>query len=285
MRNRLSWTFTFCLAAACACSVQAAGPSVIVSSSVLLPGQTLRVEMDGLPDHGRLTARWLGKTYRFFAVGPAAQRLLLSVPLGTHPAHKTLAIQRRVGSRWEPVQTLAIEIATRTYTTENVNFRPETSALMDAEHRESLLIGKRKRLVTAQQFWEGRFQPPVEGPMIGEFGLHRLRNGTIDAGYHKGVDLRAPKGRAVQAANAGTVILASHFRAHGNTILLDHGQGVMSIYLHMSRLRVKPGERVTKGQTIGDVGSTGLSTAPHVHWQIYVQGVPVDPAQWLENEY
>ena len=81
------------------------------------------------------------------------------------------------------------------------------------------------------------------------------------------------------------MVLSHPFRMHGRTVIIDHGQGVMSLYLHMKSFAVHPGQRVQKGETIGRVGSTGLSTAPHVHWGIYVHGVPVDPQSWMENEF
>jgi murein DD-endopeptidase MepM/ murein hydrolase activator NlpD len=112
-----------------------------------------------------------------------------------------------------------------------------------------------------------------------------VHNGTIDAGFHNGVDLRAPQGTPVTAANDGVVLIAYPFKAHGKTVLINHGQGVMSIYLHMSVIGVRPGQKVKKGQMLGRVGSTGVSTAPHVHWQIFVHGVPVNPQPWLETEF
>src|SRR5438477_12735336 len=98
-----------------------------------------------------------------------------------------------------------IEITTKIFITENVNFAPEKTALMRAEHKESALIHDANRYLSRDQQWEGAFMYPVEGRLIGEFGLKRLRNGTIDAGFHKGIDLKADKGTPVRAANAGTV--------------------------------------------------------------------------------
>jgi len=156
---------------------------------------------------------------------------------------------------------------------------------MRSEHRESTIIHQADQYLSRDQQWEGLFMYPVEGQVIGEFGLKRLRNGTIDAGFHKGIDLRADKGTPALAANSGTVVLASNFKAHGKTVLINHGQGVMTIYLHLQSLSVKVRQKVHKGQEIGKVGSTGLATAPHVHFQVFVHGVPVDPAQWVETEF
>jgi len=171
------------------------------------------------------------------------------------------------------------------FTIENINFVAEKTALMTSEHRESVLIHQANQYLSRDQQWESVFMYPVEGKLIGEFGLKRMRNGTINAGFHKGIDLRAEKGTPVVAANAGTIVLASNFKAHGKTVLINHGQGVMTIYLHLSSISVKLRQKVNKGQEIGKVGATGLATAPHVHYQVFVHGVPVDPKQWVETEF
>src|SRR6185436_13659701 len=98
-------------------------------------------------------------------------------------------------------------------------------------------------------------------------------------GFHRGVDLRAGLGAPVHAAQAGKVALARYFSSfndNGNVVFLDHGQGVVSAYLHLSKLLVKEGQAVSAGQAVGLVGSTGRSTGPHLHWSIFINGVAVD---------
>lgn len=265
----------------------AAVPQVLLSSNVLPPGETLRVEVDGVSPDLKLKVFFRQKSYPCFPVGPNAQRALIGVQLGTDPGRFPLAI--RPGgpeARTLMPEPAFLTISRRTYETENVDFTGEKTALMRSEKRESALIRQKAAQATSQQYWEGAFLRPVKGPVIANYGLRRLRNrGRINAGFHKGMDLKAPEGEPVVAANAGVVALAAPLKAHGKTVLINHGQGVMTIYLHMSALRVKPGQKVAKGETLGHVGSTGLSTAPHMHWQVYVHGVPVDPARWMETEF
>jgi len=262
---------------------------VILSTTTLLPGETLRVELDGMDPNPRLRAILAGKSYPFFVVGPNAQRALVGVKLDAKPGIYGMTFKVPAafpGGRDDlPTEPFMIEIATKVFTIENVNFSEEKTALMLSEHRESALIHQANLYLSRDQQWEGSFMYPVEGPVIGEFGLKRTRNGTIDAGFHKGIDLKASKGTPVLAANSGTVVLASHFKAHGKTVMINHGQGVMTIYLHLSSLSVKVRQKVHKGQEIGRVGATGLATAPHVHYQVFVHGVPVDPKQWVDNEF
>jgi len=270
-------------------AVFAAPVKVLLSTTTLLPGETLRVEVDGLLPSARVKALIMGGSFPIFAIGPNANRALIGIKLDAKPGIYELTFKALPYTELPPdtlpTQPFMIEITTKIFTTENVNFAPEKTALMKAEHRESAIIHQANQYLSRDQQWEGLFMFPVEGPVIGEFGIKRLRNGTIDAGFHKGVDLKADKGTPVLAANAGTVVLASIFKAHGKTVMINHGQGVMTIYLHMSALSVNLRQKVQKGQEIGKAGATGLATAPHVHFQVFVHGVPVDPKQWVQTEF
>lgn len=259
-------------------------PTLLLSTTTLLPGETLRIEVDGASPEARLKVRWMGKLFPFYFVGPNAQRAIIGMKLDTRPGRYDLVFKDQRGVVPE-IPAARVEIATKVFTTEHVNFSKDKTALMKAEHRESQIIGRAKMYLSRDQQWEGPFMYPVSGEKIGEFGLKRIRNGHMDAGFHKGIDLRGSKGTPVLAANSGTVVLASNFKAHGKTVLLNHGQGVMTIYLHLQSISVDLRQKVRKGQEIGKVGSTGLSTAPHVHFQVYVHGVPVDPDQWVNHEF
>jgi len=268
-------------------SLCGAAPAILLSSPTVLPGGTLRVELDGVSPDARVKALFQNKSYRFFAVGPNAQRALIGVKLGSLPGRFPLTVVSLAPGAQNPEVPAPAEvtIASRTYTIDAITFNAGKTSLMRWEHRESVLIHRAALQTTADQYWEGVFSPPLSGPLIGEFGLHRIRNGTIDAGFHKGVDLRAAAGTPVLASNAGVVVIARTLKAHGKIVLLDHGQGVMTIYLHLSSILVKPGQKVAHGQILGRVGSTGLSTAPHIHWEVFVHSVPVDPQPWMETEF
>ncbi len=148
---------------------------------------------------------------------------------------------------------------------------------------------ERRRVLAAtsnplpRPLWDGPFRVPVAGPVASPYGVRSLYNGQ-PRGHHLGVDIRAAAGTPVRAAHAGVVVLAERLPLGGNTVIVDHGAGVFTSYLHLASLAVQPGERVRASQVVGFVGSTGLSTAPHLHWAVRVNGVPVDPLQWLGGE-
>jgi murein DD-endopeptidase MepM/ murein hydrolase activator NlpD len=134
--------------------------------------------------------------------------------------------------------------------------------------------------VTPEREWSGRFSPPVDAPSSDVFGTRRVFNGATKS-VHQGLDYRVGLGTQVAAVNGGTVILARPLYFEGNCVVLDHGQGLLSLYLHLSEIKVKEGERVTRGQLLGLSGATGRATGPHLHIAVRWQGVYLNPATLL----
>ncbi|MDZ7726913.1 MAG: M23 family metallopeptidase [Dehalococcoidia bacterium] len=115
------------------------------------------------------------------------------------------------------------------------------------------------------------------------FGTRRSFNGGPVGRHHGGTDLAAWAGTPVRTTNGGTVVLAGEYRVRGNLVVVDHGGGVFSSYGHLSSIAVSEGEVVQQGDVVGEVGSTGLSTGPHLHWEMVVAGVLVDGLRWLDE--
>ncbi len=132
------------------------------------------------------------------------------------------------------------------------------------------------------QAWDLPFQPAVQARVIpGSFGQNRTYVAGQPVKYHYGADYPAPVGTPITAVNDGTVVLAGKYPVRGNVVAIDHGAGLISLYFHQSKLLVKVGQRVTRGQRIGLVGSTGLSTGPHLHLEMRVRGEATQPADWF----
>ena len=123
---------------------------------------------------------------------------------------------------------------------------------------------------------ESPFIIPVEGRLTTPYGYTRYVNGVYN-GIHRAIDLAAPTGTPVKAANAGKVALAEELYLTGNSIYIDHGMNLFSQYAHLSKLNVKPGDWVEAGDIIGEVGSTGFSTGPHLHFTFWIGHTPVNP--------
>ncbi len=131
----------------------------------------------------------------------------------------------------------------------------------------------------ADKPWTGRFIRPVNGRLTSGFGMRvhpifRVRK------MHTGIDISAPTGTPILAADSGVVVEAGYIRGYGYTVIIDHGGGVATLYAHCSALLVRVGQEVRQGQTIARVGSTGYSTGPHLHFEVRINGEPVNPAQY-----
>jgi hypothetical protein len=135
----------------------------------------------------------------------------------------------------------------------------------------------------SRPLWREPFLLPAEGRLSSPFGLpRRLREGGAIS-YHHGTDIAAPQGTPIHASNDGLVVVAGLYPIRGGLTVIDHGAGVLSLYFHQSRLHVSVGDEVTRGQVIGEIGSTGLSTGPHLHWEMRVRGVSTEPLAWVDK--
>ncbi|RME43991.1 MAG: M23 family metallopeptidase [Chloroflexi bacterium] len=179
-----------------------------------------------------------------------------------------------------------MEVVAGKYETEDIELSPETAALLDPD----LLKAEREKLqniwaqVTPRKLWSGVWQQPGGMDTTSAFGTRRSYNGGPVTDYHGGQDFRANAGDPVVAPAAGIVALAEPLKVRGNSVWIDHGMGVYSGYFHLSEITVEVGQEVKPGDLLGQVGSTGLSTGPHIHWEVRVHGIAVDPLEWTQRE-
>jgi Peptidase family M23 len=180
-------------------------------------------------------------------------------------------------------QPTTVTVGVTAFPVRRMTMKPSTERLYNAPFakREDALVSRAVRTRTPDWLWQGAFRLPTAGRVATPFGVKRIRNRRT-VYYHRGLDLAAPIGRPIYAPNAGRVVLARSFRKYGNAIVLDHGGGITTLYMHMSALLAHEGQRVTIGQPIGRVGMTGVATGPHLHWGLYVRGTAVNPAFWTQ---
>jgi murein DD-endopeptidase MepM/ murein hydrolase activator NlpD len=148
-------------------------------------------------------------------------------------------------------------------------------------------IAAAKSTLTDKRMWSGAFVAPSKYPTSSQFGMKRIVNGKLlDDYFHSGLDFRAPAGSPIVACAPGKVVLTGrNWRLHGNVVAVDHGQGVISIYIHMTKIGVKVGDQVEAGQKLGTVGATGRASGPHLHWSLYVNQVATNPKPWLVRTF
>jgi len=159
---------------------------------------------------------------------------------------------------------------------------PEDS--LERIKRESELLNAIYGMYTPMWLGEGNFIIPSEGEMVPNFGERRIFNNQPRS-PHSGIDISSPFGADVKASNSGSVVVANDLYYAGKTVVIDHGLGVFSLYCHFSKIKVRIGDRVSKGDVIGEIGATGRVTGPHLHWAFKASGSRVNPLSLIQLDF
>lgn len=230
---------------------------------------------------GHPTVWFNTSAYQTFKIAENKYRALVPVENLTPPGSYSILAKARNWKEKIPVKVLDSGKKIQHITLSN------DKGGLTATNKEVNTIVSGYRTQSQTKLWSGKFQLPNTARKSSPFGVKRSYNKGPVTSYHKGLDFAANKGAPVLAPAAGIVVVegyeAKGFHVHGNTVMLDHGQGVTSIYMHLSKINVKRGEKVAAGQKIGEVGHTGISTGPHLHWGVYLYGTSIDPEHFLSK--
>ncbi len=259
-----------------------AAPATVVElgATTIRQGQAVAVTVR-TPVDGPLVIQFAGRQWPLYRQKEAWQTVLGTDP-GTASGRRQITVETIGPDGRVVLATRYITVMRVRFSRRQLAFDPETSQLLDLK----LLLEEGRRVAAAltklepAQLWEGRFAVPVAGTLTSGYGVLSIYQGEV-RGWHRGVDLAAPEGRLVYAASSGIVRLAEPLPVSGNAVMIDHGLGVLTSYLHMSAIEVIVNQYVNKGAVIGRVGMTGLATGPHLHWGVRVNGVYVDPLLWI----
>ncbi|XWX04962.1 LysM peptidoglycan-binding domain-containing protein [Aggregatilineales bacterium SYSU G02658] len=212
--------------------------------------------------------------------------LLRGVPMFVNPGQRSLRVTATSANASAAVE-LPITIVSGRYVTTNIALSPSQQALL-APGVEEFELGTLRTLTTqisTPRAFTGLMSLPAAAPMNAPFGTRRSYNGGAVDRYHNGADFATPPGSPVFAAAPGRIVLADLLNIRGNSVLIDHGWGIFTLYAHLNTINVRLGETVAVGQVIGTSGSTGRVTGPHLHWEVWVAGVAVDPMLWTQQVY
>ena len=240
---------------------------------VVRQGDAIRVRTPG----PAVEARMDGRTVRLFVQQEGGRLGLMPVPALKAPGKYALDL---VASDGKVLSSETVTVRDAHFRTQNVVLEKATAELKPSPG-ETDTVDAFLKSVSETRHWQEPLGLPVPGCMTSPFGVKRLRNGKPTGQIHGGVDQRSAAGRPVLAVADGVVKVVKAYNIHGGTVGIDHGQGLESMYLHLSRFAVAEGAVVKKGDVIGYSGSTGRSNAPHLHWSLYANGVPVNPLQWV----
>lgn len=263
-------------------------PAISAKPVSVVQGRTMRIQVqgDGALD---LSGQFLEKDL-VFVEEEDRYWALVGVDALTPPGGYALtltAVELDSGDRLSMQETFTVTAGT--FPTYNVVVSEERQSLLAPK----LVEAERKKVnqvfgqVSTERLWDGLFDPPLRGELriTAPFGQRRSYSGGPVSSYHSGLDYGADAGTPVFAPITGTVVLAEPLQVRGKVVILDHGLGVFTGFWHLSQIDVEVGQVLSRGERVGLVGNTGLSTGPHLHWEMQVRGVPVNPLQWTRTEF
>jgi murein DD-endopeptidase MepM/ murein hydrolase activator NlpD len=247
----------------------------------LQPGEVILAVLKGEPPVKAVRLQFLGKKYILSASRPGEKPFaLIGVDLDVKPQSYVIRItaEKEDGTKEDARQEFLMDpknFSQKRFWIKESLIAPPPQEL-ERIRREQELLQDIYNCITPEWLGTGSFIPPLDQEAFPNFGQRRIYNKRPPS-VHAGVDIGAPWGTPIRAANSGKVVLASSLYFSGKTVIIEHGQGVFSIYGHMSKFLVKRGDVIKKGALIGKVGSTGRSTGPHLHWALKIYESRVDP--------
>lgn len=262
-----------------------AGPVITAKASrtAFRQGETVRLSIQSSEDLTGVTARFAGRNWPFYATGQNTWLTILGVDPTMPVGKQGVAVEGMTSSGVIVRARTDVTVTKVTFPTRRITFDPEIQKLItpEAVARERRAVQEALRVRHPEALWEAPMLVPAEGRMSSPYGVLSIYQGRV-SGFHGGADFAADAGTPVRAAGRGIVRVAELLPLSGNAVMIDHGWGVLTLYMHMHELRVAAGQRVERGDIVGLVGSTGLSTGPHLHWELRVNGVKVDPLPWTK---
>ncbi|MEX2460111.1 MAG: M23 family metallopeptidase [Paenibacillaceae bacterium] len=245
--------------------------TVMKADVSLLPAVTYQGDAILVRTKSATEIKWLDKTYPLLPFD-SGYFTYLPIPMDTKPGHYTIEGQTL------QVKSKSFETDRLTVTKEQAAMKQDTKRI----HADQVKINLARSKSDPTFASTDSFMIPVQGRLSTPYGYTRYVNGKYD-GSHTAIDLAAPTGTEVHATNDGIIVLAEPLYLTGNSIYLDHGMNLFSQYAHLSKLLVKTGDIVKKGDVIGWVGTTGFSTGPHLHFTFWIGNKPVNPNLFFDT--
>lgn len=257
------------------------GAELRVSAGEAKQGDLLTAQIESANAIAEVKGEWGGHEVAFWkdgAVGHEIWRALIGVDLEQEPGKSKLQIRGKLADGTALNCAAAITVQEGGFETEKLQvekqFVKPNPEQQERAKEETVRLRAIFAAVTPEKLWGGKFRMPLDGIYNGRnFGRRRVLNGQPHS-PHSGVDFPAATGTLVHASQSGRVALAENLFFAGNTVVVDHGLGIYTLYGHLSTIDVKPGENVKAGAVLGRVGATGRVTGPHLHW-----GLTVDRAR------
>lgn len=236
-----------------------------------------------------VSATWIGQPVVFSPIHPDGLRQFALLPVDPlqEPGTYDLVLSYTTARGTQVSRTWQVQVEAGDYESQEIVVSDDKAAEMtpDAINAEREKVVSAWSQISPVLQWQGTFLRPIDPqyPTTSPFGTRRAYSVADIGNFHAGQDFGAPEGVLVTAPAAGIVVLAERVTVRGNAVILDHGRGIFTGYWHLSEIKVQVGQKVEAGDVLGIVGNTGLSTGAHLHWEMRVNGVAVDPMQFLDE--
>ncbi|MCB9459915.1 MAG: LysM peptidoglycan-binding domain-containing protein [Anaerolineaceae bacterium] len=230
-----------------------------------------------------VTGTFLGTDLKIVSQDALQHSAIIGIPMNTVAG--IYPIELFVNGAAQTTYTFNVRVVAGGYGAQYITLAADQAPLYDiaVDENEMNLLSRITSEFTEPRQYGGTLSLPAAAAMNAPFGARRSINGGGFDRYHSGADFASPPGTNVFAAAPGRIVMADTLNIRGNAVVIDHGWGVYTLYAHMSSILVSLGDTVQTGQVIGLAGTTGRSTGPHLHWEVWVHGVPVNPLQWLQS--
>lgn len=257
---------------------------LVIEPKIAWQGKVLTIKVLSAEGIAEVKASFLGQEFKCYKNGDDFQGIV-GVPINQKPGHYNLRLTFTRADGYEKRTVSKVKSWATKFPSSKFWLRPSKKRLLKKEliDKEWAKIEKVLTVEASKQSWKGKFLLPVEGELSQGFGYRQIINGK-KSGSHRGVDIAVQNGTKIRAPNRGKVVYVGRLKVFGGTMVLDHGQGVQTLYFHLSRIYWGVGKEVEKGQVIGLSGDSGVSSAPHLHWGMSVHNLRVDPMQWVKYE-
>lgn len=256
-----------------------------IDPQVLETGRSVRIELR-TTESARVSGQFLGQELRVIKRDDGRRHnIMAGVPMFIETTIYPLRLQLQVGEG-EALEIAAnLQVVGGGYGYQTITLNNNSLLAPAVEDEEIARLTQLMSGYSPERHWENSLSLPAAAAMNAVFGTQRSYSGSDYSNYHRGVDFAGAPGTSVLAAAAGSVLMVDRLQIRGNTTIIDHGWGVYTLYAHQQETLVQPGAIVASGQVIGTVGSTGRSTGPHLHWELWLNGVTVDPLQWVQEVF
>ena len=273
--KRLILTSLFCL-----CGFSQTAVAENLPRTEIVPGGIARITLPDLQD----SEAWFGKRRVMIIKRDDKLIAIIGIPLTTKPGAKNLIVKHADGTS----HTLRFTVRKKDYATQHLTIKNKRMVNPNKKDLERI-ASDRKRINKALASWTMTepdlllFKQPVQGRASSSFGLRRFFNKQARR-PHSGMDIAAVEGTPVYTPSSGTVVETGNYFFNGNTVFIDHGQGFITMYCHLSKIDVNTGQTLSAGEALGEVGQTGRVTGAHLHWSVSLNRTMVNPALFLQEK-